>query len=169
MNYNFDIFKTDLDNLISTYSFLDVFSIGKSVLGNDLYCIRLGIGKKQVFYSGAYHANEWITSPVLMKFIRDFCEAYKSNSTIYGYSALDIFKNTSIYIVPMVNPDGVNLVTGFFSPSSPLYQHFRSISNDYPIIPFPNGWKANFNGESLINFHILFSKNNAVIFYINCV
>lgn len=149
MNYNFDNFKADLDNLISTYSFLDVFSIGKSVLNNDLYCIRLGTGKKQVFYSGSYHANEWITSLVLMKFIQDFCEAYESGSTIYGYSALDIFENTSIYIVPMVNPDGVNLVTGFFPSSSPLYQHFRKISNDFPSLPFPNGWKANFNGVDL--------------------
>lgn len=149
LSYSFDVFKNDLNRLISAYSFLEVFSIGKSVLGNDLYCVRLGKGKKQVFYSGAYHANEWITSPILMKFIEDFCEAYKSNSTIYGYSASEIFESTSIYLVPMVNPDGVNLVTGFFSATSPLYQHFKGIANDYPLISFPTGWKANFNGVDL--------------------
>lgn len=158
MNYNFNVFKNDLDNLISSYPFLVTFSIGKSVLGNDLYCVRLGNGKKQVFYSGAYHANEWITSPILMKFIRDFCDAYENNSTIYGCSAVQIFNETSIYIVPMVNPDGVNLVTGLFSSNLPLYQHFRNIANDYPKINFPNGWKANFNGENFINFHLFVFK-----------
>lgn len=49
MNYNFNVFKMDLDNLISTYPFLDTFSIGKSVLGNDLYCIRLGKREKTSF------------------------------------------------------------------------------------------------------------------------
>lgn len=158
MNYNFDIFKDDLNSLISAYPFLTTFSIGKSVLGNNLYCVRIGKGNKQVFYSGAYHANEWITSPVLMNFIRDFCEAYESNSTIYGYSASEIFNTTSIYIVPMVNPDGVNLVTGFFSPDSSSYQHYKSIANNYPKIDFPNGWKANFNGENFINFHLFVFK-----------
>ena len=58
----------------------------------------------------------------------------------------------------MVNPDGVNLVTGLFSSNLPLYQHFRNIANDYPKINFPNGWKANFNGENFINFHLFVFK-----------
>jgi len=147
--YNFDTLRTDLDLLVSSYPFLQVFSIGKSVLGNDLYCIRLGKGNKQVFYSGSYHANEWITSAVLMKFVNDFSAAYESNSNIYGYSTREIFDSTSIYIIPMVNPDGANLVTGSFARTSFLYQHFRNIALQYPDIPFPDGWKANFNGVDL--------------------
>ena len=104
----------DIRTLIDTYPFLQLESIGNSVLGNPIPVIRIGRGQKQVFYSASIHANESITTNVLLKFIEDFCVSYTNNSTIYGINARNIFNNTSIYIVPMCNPDGVNLVNGYF-------------------------------------------------------
>lgn len=117
--------------------------------GNALFYIKIGNGKKEVFYNASFHANEWITSPVIMKFVEDFCVAYTNNSTIYGYSAQEIFNNTSIYIVPMVNPDGVNLVTGNLLASSNAYAYAKDIASKYPNIPFPDGWKANIEAVDL--------------------
>ena len=58
----------------------------------------------------------------------------------------------------MVNPDGVDLVTGVIPENTGRYNQFKDISLNFPNIPFPSGWKANFNGESFINFHFLFFK-----------
>lgn len=149
VNYNYNVFRTDLYNLLNTYPFLQVTTIGYSVLGNSILAIKLGNGPNQVFYSASYHANEWITSPVLMKFIEDFCASYVSNSNIYNYSARNIFNSTTIYLVPMVNPDGVNLVTGLYPTNSSQYQTAKSIANNYPDISFPSGWKANIRGIDL--------------------
>lgn len=156
--YNYDVLIKDMYALKRAFPFLYIDSIGDSVLGNALVYFRVGRGKKEVFYNASFHANEWITTPVLMKFVEDFCVAYMNYSTIYGYDARKIFDDVSIYIVPMVNPDGVNLVTGNLAKNSSGYAYANAIAKQYPSIAFPNGWKANIEGESLINFHLFVFK-----------
>ena len=58
--------------------------------------------------------------------------------------------------MPMVNPDGVDLVTGSLSTTSYFYKSVLNISKDFPNITFPSGWKANINGVSFKNFQLLF-------------
>lgn len=149
MSYYFELLQMNINSLKTVYPFLEVGTIGKSVLGKDLTYIKIGIGEKEVFYSAAIHANEWITSPLLMKFIENFSRAYVSNSNIFGYNAREIFQDTSIYIVPMVNPDAVDLVVGAISENSAEYINAKALSQNYPEIPFPSGWKANILGIDL--------------------
>ena len=148
-NYTYEIMRSNIYELNRSYPFIQVQNIGYSVLGKQLPIIRLGRGEKEVFYSASFHANEWITSVVLMKFIEDYCISYVNNTNLFGYNIRNLFRTTSIYIMPMVNPDGVNLVTGAYNANSNIYRSFQNISNNYPRISFPNGWKANFNGVDL--------------------
>lgn len=120
--YSSYILNSNLNTLYRKFPFLDIKPVGVSNLGNPINVIRLGTGNKKVFYSASFHANEWITSVLLMKFIEDYCNTYVSNGKIYNYSTQDLFNSCSIYIMPMVNPDGVNLVTGNINKNS------RSIS-----------------------------------------
>ena len=136
--YNSSLLMQNLVALVRLYPFLNLQIIGKSVLGKNLYVIRLGNGPNRVFYSASFHANEWITSVVLMKFIEDYCNSYVNNSSLYGYNVRDLFSSSSIYIMPMVNPDGVDLVTDFFLVTSPAYRKAIEISNNFSNIPFPS-------------------------------
>lgn len=156
VKYNSKFLKSDINSLMLHYPFIKLITIGYSILEKPLYCLKLGNGSKEVLYVATTHANEWITSLVLMKFIEDICNAYNKNLDLYGYNVRNVLTNTSVYIVPMVNPDGVDLVNGNINLNSNEYIYAKYISNQYPNIPFPNGWKANINGESLINFHLFY-------------
>lgn len=149
IEYTYGTMINDIKELKNRYPFLETGNIGYTVLGRPIPYVRLGTGEKEVMYNASFHANEWITTVVLMKFIEDFCKAYETNSNIYNYNARNIFNSTSIYLVPMVNPDGVDLVTGAVNQNSTVYKNYQYIARNFPEIPFPSGWKANFNGVDL--------------------
>ena len=147
--YNSSVLRQNLVSLIQSYPFLNMQTVGNSVLGKPIYVVKLGNGPKSVFYSASIHANEWITSVVLMKFIEDYAEAYVNNDTLYNRSVRNLFNTCSIFIMPMVNPDGVDLVTSSISSSSPYFKNALAISKQFSNIPFPSGWKANIRGVDL--------------------
>lgn len=94
-----------------------------------------------------------------MKFLEILSKSYVNDLNIYGYPAKYLFNNYSLYLVPMINLDGVDLVTGKYHQNSTIYNNAKKISDSYPDIPFPKGWKANILGESFINFHqFIFKK-----------
>jgi len=51
-------------------------------------------------------------------------------------------------MVPMVDPDGVDLVVGALT-EGPGYDRAVEIGQAFPGIPFPDGWKANLLGVDL--------------------
>ncbi|WP_352420429.1 M14 family metallopeptidase [Proteiniborus sp.] len=147
IDYTYEIMERQISGLKARYPFIEVSSIGNSVMGKNLYCIRLGKGSNEVTYNGAHHANESITVPLLMKFIENFSKAYANRQSIRGYNVASIWDSSSIYIVPMVNPDGVNLVNYWPNYTSPAYQEAARLNTTG--LPLPRVWKANIRGVDL--------------------
>jgi g-D-glutamyl-meso-diaminopimelate peptidase len=147
IDYTYEIMEMDIEGLQARYPFIETGVAGRSVLGKNLYYIRLGSGPVQVHYNGAHHSLEWITSPLLMKFIENFCRAYAAGSSIRGYNIQQIWNSSSIYIIPMVNPDGVNLVLEGLKPDNPYYNELLQWNDTGQ--PFSQVWQANIRGVDL--------------------
>ncbi len=137
-----------VQGLAARYPFLRTGEMGKSVLGKPLYWLRWGRGKRRVLYNAAHHANEWITTPVLLRFLEELCRIRAGGGMLYGVSARQLWDTAEITLVPMVDPDGVDLVTGAMEPGTALRQT-EEIAGDFPRIAYPEGWKANIQGVDL--------------------
>lgn len=149
ISYTSDILTLNINSLRIVYPFLQTGTIGLSVLGIPIPYIKFGNGQKEVLYVASTHANEWITTPLLMKFLETLSKSYVNNLKIFGIDARELFDNVSLYIVPMLNPDGVDLVTGKITKNSSAYNKAKTISDSFPNIKFTSGWKANIEGIDL--------------------
>ena len=135
--------------LLDTYPFLKSETLTTTAFGRPVQTLVIGDGDREVLFSASHHANEWITTPVLLKFAEDLARAIQEDGEVYGVPARTITRNVTIHLVPMVDPDGVDLVTGAVSSGSLEYETARSIADSFPDIPFPDGWKANLLGVDL--------------------
>jgi len=138
-----------MERLTQAYPFIRSEFLANTAFGRPIRAISIGNGPRRVLYAASFHANEWITTPILLKFAEDYAEAVSSAGTIAGQDAPELFEFATIYIVPMVNPDGVDLVTGVLQPGQEQYEQALSLARNYPNIPFPDGWKANLPGTDL--------------------
>ena len=127
------------------YPFVGVGEIGKSVMGKPLWSLRLGGGENRVLYNASHHANEWITTPLLLKFAEELAAAFAAGERLAGYAAAEILDYATLALIPAVNPDGIDLVTGELQQGE-YYEGARRIAAAWPRIPFPSGWKANIRG-----------------------
>lgn len=57
IKYSSSILHINLNSLKRLYPFIEITSIGRSVLGKNLPVIKLGTGSKKVFYSASFHAK----------------------------------------------------------------------------------------------------------------
>ncbi|MCM1182907.1 MAG: M14 family metallopeptidase [Roseburia sp.] len=137
-----------LEGLAVRYPFLVTGCIGRSVMEKEICYIRIGNGGRQVCYSAAFHANEWITTPVLLKFAEEYAGACASGEPLYGEDAGRLFEEYSLFLVPLVNPDGVDLVNEALG-NETYRRRTAQIAAAYPAIPYPDGWKANIDGIDL--------------------
>ena len=145
----YELCEDTILKLVEAYPFCRTEVLGETAFGRNIRALVIGEGPRRVIYSAAHHANEWITTPVLLKFVEELAEAIETGGQIFGTDGRRIRDTAVIYTVPMVDPDGVDLVTGAIEPGTGQYEQARRLAEFYPGIPFPEGWKANLLGVDL--------------------
>jgi len=138
-----------IQRIVSTYPFARSEQLTTTAFQRPVRTLVLGNGPRKVLFTAAHHANEWITALVLLKFAEELATAIASRGQIGGRDAAQLAENVTIYMVPLVNPDGVDLVTGAIQAGNIQFDLAQRLSQDYPTIPFPDGWKANLLGVDL--------------------
>ncbi|WP_226680068.1 M14 family metallopeptidase [Sutcliffiella horikoshii] len=145
-SYDYETLVKDVASLNEIYPFIQCTSIGQSVMGKPLHHIRIGKGKKKIHWNGSFHANEWITSAVIMNLINDYLRCLTNFIPLRGIPCIPLYDETELSIVPMVNPDGVDLVLNGPPSETPYKELVENINQDRLDYL---GWKANIRGIDL--------------------
>jgi len=115
-------------------------------MGKPISYLRLGEGPFHWHFNAACHANEWITSLLLMRFAGEYAQAYENRLPFWGKFADELFARCSLWIVPMVNPDGVELVQQGINAKHPYFRELRQWNRGSNRF---HRWKANIRGVDL--------------------
>jgi glucan-binding YG repeat protein/murein tripeptide amidase MpaA len=144
--YTYDEMVSDLVEFQKHYpDLVKLQIIGKSVDGRNIYAFKLGNGPKEIMLNGSHHAREHMTTNLLMEMADQYIHSYVNGTTFADYSVRNILNKTSIWFVPMVNPDGVTLVQkGAYSSKNPSYALLLN-NGSYDF----SEWKANVRGVDL--------------------
>ena len=109
--HNYTEIVNTLQLLNTVYpSIVDIFSLGKSWLNQDIYCIRLTNEsnihpKPKLFFVGYHHAREPISAELPLYFAVEAATKFGTNETI-----THMLNYSEIYIVPALNIDAFNVV-----------------------------------------------------------
>lgn len=146
MGYDYRKCVSQINEFAADNPAADVFSIGESVMEKKIYCISYGEGERRLFLNGAHHGLEYITSAFLMQFLREYARCIKDSELMLGYDVRTLYKRVALYVVPMVNPDGVDIALHGLDITNVYHRRLISMVG---IHSFNRVWQANANGVDI--------------------
>lgn len=146
MGYDYSRCVWEINEFSKRVKGAEVFSIGESVMEKKIYCIGYGRGERTLFLNGAHHGLEYITSGFLMRFMRELAAAYEGGFDMLGYDVGVLLDRVKLYVVPMVNPDGVDIAVNGLDITNP---HHRRLISLVGIHSFNKVWQANARGVDI--------------------
>lgn len=109
-NVSYDTILQNIGALHDKYPhLLSVEEIGLTLLGRSIKAVILGdkTVSNKLLVIGGHHAREQHSATIVLKQLELYCENWEN---LYnGERVKDIFKNTSLFVIPSLNPDGLEL------------------------------------------------------------
>jgi g-D-glutamyl-meso-diaminopimelate peptidase len=146
IGYTYEDMMEECRQLAIGSPFIAAESIGRSVMGKPILAMRVGCGARNLHINASFHGNEWITSALLMRFLTELSNAYATDGLVGGVDVLRYCSEWTIWAVPMVNPDGVELAQRGVQHNHPLYSQLLAWNGGLDDF---SGWKANMRGVDL--------------------
>ena len=123
--------------------FISIQSIGNSVKGVPLIAAYMGTGPKKILIHGTHHAREAITTILVLDQISYLAYKAKHNYNVGNINICKLLSEITFVFVPLVNPDGADLVLNG-KKSLGEYEQPSFMKNEDIC-----SWKANIRGVDL--------------------
>lgn len=144
--YDYTVCLNEMAEFLKDYPKTRVFETGKSVMNRPIYCIKAGAGEKKLLLIGAHHGLEYLTSALIMRFLRDYQKAVISSESLFGYNPRELSEKITVFAVPMLNPDGVDLAIRGIDIRNNAH---RRLIQRTGLCKVKKRWQANANGVDI--------------------
>ncbi|MBQ7226267.1 MAG: hypothetical protein IJX02_06700 [Clostridia bacterium] len=121
--------------------------IGSSVFDRAIPLVTLGdkSAKKAVLYVATHHACESLCTVALLKFIKDYLRLYENLAQVYQINVRYLYRMRKVYIVPLLNPDGLEYRLSGVERSNPIRDRIIAYNGGEDF----STWSANGRGVDL--------------------
>lgn len=140
----FGRFSKKLAEMNRDFPFLRIEPVGQSVLGRPLYGILLGNPERVVLFAGSFHAQEWISTLLLLRYLEHLALCYRESLPLSGFPVQESLSRQGLLMVPMVNPDGVSIALEGPASAGEAAPRVEKIMKESTAL-----WQANANGVDL--------------------
>lgn len=128
------------------YPDVGIGTLGCSILGREIPLLTFGAGPRKILYVGTHHGMEWMTTTILLRFCEDLLLAKKNGKAVYNLCPDRFWESHTLYVLPMLNPDGVEYQLHGVDPENPLYQRLLTMNGGSRSF---SSWQANARGVDL--------------------
>ena len=135
-----------LDELAGEYPILSRGLLGRSILGREIPLLRLGEGGTHLLYVGAHHGAEGMTAAFLLRFLSEFLSFHRAGRSTEGVDPAYLLSVRTLWIVPALNPDGVELCERGLPSAGFLSERIRRMNGGSEDL---STWQANARGVDL--------------------
>lgn len=159
--YSYTEMVSDLEQLALAYpEHFSYREIGRSCDGRTLYVAVLGSpsAPRQIIADAGTHGREYLTPMFVMATLEYYLQNY-DRQLLDGKSPAELFSDTALYVVPMMNPDGITISQ--FGSEALLTEELRTLVYDiyqakrsagltsFTFAQFQKYWKANGRGVDI--------------------
>lgn len=133
-----------LNGLCARYRFFSVVPIGCSVLGRPIRGLTFGNGPQRVLMAAAFHGQEWLTALICLRLCEEIGEALRTGAPLAGWNMYRALRDCKLVLVPLVNPDGVEIAVHGSSTAGDYAESVRAAGGD-----IHGHWQANARGVDI--------------------
>ena len=121
-----------------------VITIGRSVLGRELYAMAVGETACSTLYVGGTHGQEWLTTLLMLRFLDDLLSSIAQNEPIAEIDVKKSVAKRGVIVVPALNPDGIEIALRGAAGAMQLSEQVTKLcGGDF------SKWQANARGVDL--------------------
>lgn len=146
MHYDYKMCVRDIKLLTRNNDFIEKIKIGYSNMNKPIYCVKIGKGERNILVTCAHFGTEYLTSAFIMNFLKNYADAYKNGDDFEGKNSGELYSNISLYVIPMLNPDSVDIAVNGFDITDSFHQRLIS---DAGVHSFNRVWKDSLSSSDI--------------------